>query len=92
MNFEKATTLNFEMPYYGNVNLIVYDLIGNEIRILLDDDLTLGFHSIQWDGTDNMGTPVSAGCYFLQLKITSVNHNSSPNNQFIQTRKIVLLK
>ena len=90
--FNPLTTLNFEMPYYGNVNLIVYDLIGNEIRILLDDDLPLGFHSIQWDGTDNMGTPVSAGCYFLQLKITSVNHNSSPNNQFIQTRKIVLLK
>ena len=90
--FNPLTTLKFEMPYYGYVDLIVYDLLGNEIRNLIEGNLPSGFHSIQWNGTDNIGTPVSAGCYFLQLKITTVNYDSSPTNQFIQTRKVVLLK
>jgi len=90
--FNPLTTLNFEMPEQGNVTLLVYDLLGNEIRNLIKDNFASGFHSVQWNGTDDMGNPVSSGCYFIQLKITSINQGSNSIDQFVQTRKLVLLK
>ncbi len=90
--FNPATTLDFEIPEQGEVSLIVYDLLGKEIRNLILNKLTAGFHSVQWNGTDNYGNLISAGCYFYQLKVSSPFSGPQPEYQYIQTRKMVLLK
>ena len=91
--FNPVTTLEYEIPEKGDVSFIVYDLLGKEIRNLTQNNLTVGYHSVQWDGADNDGNPLSAGCYFYQLKVSSIPiTGSKPEQLFVQTRKMVLLK
>ena len=91
--FNPVTTLEYEIPEKGDVSLIVYDLLGKEIRNLPQNNLTAGYHSVQWNGADNDGNPLSAGCYFYQLKVFSISITGSiPEQLFVQTRKMVLLK
>ena len=91
--FNPVTTLEYEIPEKGDVSFIVYDLLGKEIRNLTQNNLTAGYHSVQWDGADNDGNPLSAGCYFYQLKVSSIPiTGSKPEQLFVQTRKMVLLK
>ena len=91
--FNPVTTLEYEIPEKGDVSLIVYDLLGKEIRNLTQNNLTAGYHSAQWNGADNDGNPLSAGCYFYQLKVSSILiTGSKPEQLFVHTRKMVLLK
>ena len=91
--FNPVTTLEYEIPEKGDVSLIVYDLLGEKIWNLTLNSLSTGYHSVQWNGVDNDGHPLSAGCYFYQLKVSSTSiPGSKPERLFVQTRKMVLLK
>ena len=57
-------------------------MLGGEITQLVNTTQQAGFKSIQWDATDSMGRPVSAGVYIYKIQA----------GEFIQTRKMVLLK
>ena len=91
--FNPGTTLDYTIPEQGDVSLIVYDLLGKKIWNLTQNSLSTGYHSVQWNGVDNDGHPLSAGCYFYQLKVSSTSiPGSKPERLFVQTRKMVLLK
>ena len=51
------------------VQLKIYDILGREIRILLDEKQAPGSYSITWDGRDNKGLRVAAGVYFVRLTV-----------------------
>ena len=91
--FNPITTLNYEIPEQGDVSLTVYDLLGKEIWNFNQSNLSIGYHSVQWNGIDNDGSPLGSGCYFYQLKVSSTSaFGSKPEQLFVQTRKMVLLK
>ena len=75
--FNPTTTIEFSMPQTEFVMVKVYNIVGNEITTLINDELSIGYHSIQWDGSHQ-----PSGVYFV--KIQSIG--------FVQTRKMVLLK
>tara|TARA_B000000460_G_C21158046_1_gene239929 strand:+ start:132 stop:320 length:189 start_codon:yes stop_codon:yes gene_type:complete len=62
--------------------MTIYDMVGKKITQLVNTTQGAGFKSVQWDATDSMDRPVSAGVYFYQIQA----------GEFVQTRKIVLLK
>ena len=62
--------------------LTVYDMLGRTIVQLVNTAQEAGFKSVQWDATDSMGRPVSAGVYLYQIQA----------GEFVQTKKMVLLK
>ena len=64
------------------VTLSIYDMLGGEITQLVNTTQEAGFKSIQWDATDLMGRPVSAGVYLYQIQA----------GEFVETKKMVLLK
>jgi flagellar hook assembly protein FlgD len=64
------------------VNIIIYDLLGREIRTLVNTTQDAGFKSVIWNATNNQGNPVSAGVYLYQIHA----------GDFVQTKKMVLLK
>ncbi len=80
--FNPITTLEYDLPLDAFVTLTVFDLLGGEIAQLVNTTQRAGFKSIQWDATDSMGKPVSAGVYLYQIQA----------GEFVQTRKMVLLK
>ena len=80
--FNPVTTLRYDLPDNNHVKLTIYDLNGREINRLVNTDQPAGHKSVQWNATDMHGKPVSAGVYLYQIQA----------GEFVQTRKMVLLK
>ena len=80
--FNPITTLRYDLPDDNHVTLTIYDLNGREINRLVNDVQPAGHKSVQWNATDMQGKPVSAGVYLYQIQA----------GEFVQTRKMVLLK
>ena len=80
--FNPNTTLDYSLPIAGSVHLAVYDLLGHEIVILVDDYQEPGYKSITWNGIDKFGNDVSTGMYFYKLR----------SGDFEKVKKMVLLK
>jgi hypothetical protein len=80
--FNPITTLRYDLPSDALVTLSIYDMLGREITQLVNTTQQAGFKSVQWDATDSMGRPVSAGAYLYQIQA----------GEFVQTKKMVLLK
>jgi len=80
--FNPETRVDFSLPENTHVALTVFNVLGREVKILINDDLTAGPHSAVWDGTDGSGRAVASGVYYYRLD-TAVGSAS---------RKMVLLK
>ena len=69
--FNPATTINFSIVKSGKVNLTVYDILGNKLRSLVDQEMGSGHFQTTWDGLDQNGLAVSSGVYLLFLETSS---------------------
>lgn len=67
--FNPATTIDFTLPNAQNVNLVVYNLLGQAVKILQAGRMSAGSHSVQWYATDEMGRSVASGVYFYRLLV-----------------------
>jgi hypothetical protein len=66
--FNPSTTVWFDLPRPGGVNVGVYDLRGRVVRTLHTGALEAGRHHVEWDGRDTAGDPAAAGVYLLRLE------------------------
>jgi hypothetical protein len=80
--FNPQTTIAFSVKERGMVNLKVYNVAGQLVRTLANEQFAAGAHTKVWDGRNDSGQPVSSGVYFYKLVA----------NNFAQTKKMVLLK
>jgi len=80
--FNPSTTIRYAIPERSFVSLKVYNILGKEIKLLLDENLPSGEHTVQWDGKDDKGNTLPGGVYFIQMKA----------GDYRQTIKTVLLK
>jgi hypothetical protein len=71
--FNPMTTISFNLPVAGQATLVIYDVAGNRIRTLVNQDLEAGDHHAIWRGADDDGRQVSSGIYFYQLDSGSVH-------------------
>jgi hypothetical protein len=75
--FNPSTKINFSIPESNTVTIKVYDALGKEVATLVDKEMPTGNYSVDFNASD-----LSSGVYFYQLKV----------NNFIQTKKMVLMK
>ena len=80
--FNPVTEIQFDVPDVSAVDLVVYNLMGQLVRQLVNSELQAGYHRVVWDGLNDYGEPVSTGVYIYSL--------TSPS--FHNTKKMVLLK
>ncbi len=80
--FNPSTTVIYTLDESRQTTLTVFNVIGEEIRGLVDGVQVAGEHSVVWDGKDNFGNVVSSGVYLLVLK----------SGEFSQSRRMTLLK
>ncbi len=71
--FNLSTTISFTLPSSGFASLVIYNIMGQEVRELINDTMTQGIHSVTWDGRDYSGSMVSSGIYISQLKMDKYN-------------------
>ncbi len=65
--FTHRTRIQYRLPRSGNVNITVYNLLGEEVRPLVSGRQESGRHTIAWDGKDNFKARVPTGPYFLRF-------------------------
>jgi len=65
--FNSATNIRFSLDKPSHISLKIYNILGQEIIELLDDEVVPGIYSIQWNGKNTFGQPVSSGLYFAKL-------------------------
>jgi hypothetical protein len=80
--FNPSTRIAFALPVEGKVELRVFNMLGQLVRVLVDEHLPAGTHSVAWDGRDESGTNVPGGVYLCVLRA----------NDFRATRKMVLAR
>ena len=80
--FNPETTISFDMPKAGFANLSIYNVKGQLIKNLINENLDFGRHSVVWNGTDNNGKPVTSGLYLYRLTTNGVT----------ETKKMMLMK
>ena len=75
--FNPTTTIGFGIPEKGNVRLSVLNILGEEIRVLLNEEKEAGYHSIDFNASD-----LPSAVYFYRIQA----------GNFIDTKKMILLK
>ncbi len=66
--FNPQTRIAVALPADGRVRLRVFDVLGQEVRVLLDGQRPAGYQEVVWDGTDRNGRAVSSGVYFAKAE------------------------
>jgi len=80
--FNPVTTLSYDIPNKGFVDVTVYDMMGRAIKNLVRSDQSYGYNSIKWNATNNQNQIVPAGVYIYKIEFGKV----------LITRKMILLK
>lgn len=75
--FNPLTSIRFNLPMDSNVKLTVFNVLGQEVAELINENITAGYHSVNFDGSS-----LNSGIYFYQLE----------TNNFTQIRKMMLVK
>ncbi len=80
--FNPETTIEFSLTRREYVSLNIYNILGQQVRELVNESLGAGHFRISWDGTDDARNSVASGIYYYQLK----------TDNSIQAKKMLLLK
>ncbi len=80
--FNPSTTIGFALPTSSYVNLTIYNIEGKKVKTLVEQNLSAGEHTIEWDGTNNSGSKISTGIYIYRISTET----------FSATKKMILLK
>jgi hypothetical protein len=81
--FNPSTTITYTLGNTGPIRLVVYNVLGQIVRVLRDGVVAVGKHAVEWDGRDGKGGTVGSGVYFYQLR-------GGPG--FMDTKKMMLLR
>lgn len=80
--FNPETIFRYHLPQSGHVEIAIFNLLGQRVRVLVDELKWAGSHEVRWDGTDEFGHQVASSVYFCRLK----------SGEFVQIKKMVLMR
>ena len=86
--FTTFTTIEYDVPSTQSVVLKIFNIRGQIVKTLVNEDKSPGYYSVVWDGTNDSGDAVSSGVYFCQMH-TPKNPNGG---QFIKAKKMVKIR
>ena len=81
--FNPATTIKYALPQAADVELTVYNVVGQEVRTLVAEHQSAGRYVVEWDATNDNGHSLSSGMYFYRLAV---------GGEFLEVKKMLLLK
>jgi len=80
--FNPSTMINYQLPMVSDVELSVYNLLGQKIKTLVSERQEAGTYQVKWDGRSDMGKSVSNGIYYAVLS----------NQDLVKTINMILIK
>ncbi|MBE0570728.1 MAG: T9SS type A sorting domain-containing protein [Ignavibacteriaceae bacterium] len=85
--FNPTTRIDFALPTESNVKLVIYNILGQEVIQLVNNQMSAGNHSILWNANDVAGNQLTSGIYLYKLTVSGIN-----GNEFQDIKKMILLK
>ncbi len=79
--FNIITTIPYYLYYSCYVNLIIYNLLGQKVRTLVEEEKSAGFFTAHWDGSDEQGHQLPSGVYLYRFQA----------GNFVAVKKMALL-
>jgi len=86
--FNPSTNIKYSIPVEAAVEMRIFNILGQEVKTLIDQITKPGFYNIEWDGKDDFNQRVASGMYIYSFIVKSVDGNQS----FKQVRKMLLIK
>ena len=80
--FNPETTISFSVKDKGHVKVNIYNVKGQLVKTLVNDNMNAGKHTIVWNGRDNAGKAVSSGVYFYKMSA----------GKYSSTKKMIMMK
>lgn len=80
--FNPVTTINYQIPTDQQVRLSIYNILGQEVKTLVNGEQYAGYYTIRWDGSNNSYSKLSSGTYLYVIQ----------TENYRQVKKMVLLK
>jgi M6 family metalloprotease-like protein len=84
--FNSDTVISFTLPENAEVRLTIFNVLGQEVRTLVDGRVEAGYRQLNWDSNDRFGKQLPSGMYFVTL--TGKLHNSN----FKQIKKLIITR
>ncbi len=86
--FNAATAIIYNLPNIGpqpaRVRLTIYNILGQKVRVLVDEPRSPGKHVAYWDGKDRSGKDAPSGVYLYSLQVSGID--------YVKNRRMVLIK
>jgi flagellar hook assembly protein FlgD len=87
--FNPTTRISYALPSAGAVSITIYNILGQEVKTLLDSRLhEPGVYSIVWNGRNQSENPTGSGVYFYRIDVRDLSGKSV----FTQAKKMLLIK
>ena len=80
--FNPSTTISFDIKEKTNVNIEIFNIKGQRVKQLVNQEVATGRHRIVWNGTDHNNRPVSSGVYFYKMQAS----------EYSKINKIIMMK
>jgi len=80
--FNSITHIDYQVPIDNHINITIYDIMGREVKTLMDQVQIKGIYTIDWNGQSEYGKSVSTGVYYFQFT----------SNGFSDEKKMIFLK
>jgi hypothetical protein len=80
--FNSQTVIKYQLPQLGHVKLVIYNMLGQEVKTLFNSIQEVGQFNLVWDGMDNLGQAVPSGVYLYRIQAEG----------FTETKKMLLLQ
>jgi hypothetical protein len=80
--FNPSTEFHYSLPAQSDVKIEIFNVLGQRVRTLVNQDMPAGNHSVTWYGDNAEGNAVASGVYFYRISA----------NSFTETKKMMLLK
>ncbi len=80
--FNPSTTIEFSLPTRSHVEVQVFNILGQRVKVLHEGELAAGTYTVTWVGRDESDRSVATGIYLYRIK----------TDDFVESKKMVLLK
>jgi len=80
--FNLQTMIKYQLPEKAHVKIELFNLLGQRVRTLFNEEIKAGYHQVSWDGLDDFQNTAASGVYIFRLQA----------NQFVSNRKLVILR
>lgn len=80
--FNAGTVISFALPEASHVKVTVFNVLGQTVNVLADEEMAAGMQRVPWDGRDQNGNAASSGVYFYRINA----------NSYTDTKKMTLIK